>query len=110
MPWYSAIHLSCAELLHHSLISSARCCCASCFPCWLATRVLSHPSQYCALHGTQIVESSISLNMQVPDEVDAAIREADLDGDGEITLEEFEQLLTQNANDALDLFETRLKV
>ncbi|KAK9868544.1 hypothetical protein WJX84_003705 [Apatococcus fuscideae] len=45
----------------------------------------------------------------VPDEVDAAIREADLDGDGVINLQEFEEFLTSNANDALDLFETRLK-
>ena len=42
--------------------------------------------------------------------MDAAIREADIDGDGEITLEEFEQLLTLNSNDALDLFETRLRI
>ncbi len=37
------------------------------------------------------------------------MREADLDGNGEISLDEFEHLLTVNSNDALDLFETRLK-
>ena len=47
--------------------------------------------------------------MQVPDEVDAAMREADLDGNGEISLAEFEHLLTLNSNDGLDLFETRLR-
>ena len=48
-------------------------------------------------------------HLQVPDEVDAAMREADLDGNGEISLDEFAHLLTVNSNDALDLFETRLK-
>ena len=46
--------------------------------------------------------------LQVPDTVEAAIREADvLDQDGNISLEEFEALMHSADTDVLDLFDTR---
>lgn len=46
--------------------------------------------------------------LQVPDSVEAAIREADvLDQDGNISLEEFEALVHSADTDVLDLFDTR---
>lgn len=48
------------------------------------------------------------LCLQVPDTVEAAIREADvLDQDGNISLEEFEALMHSADTDVLDLFDTR---
>ena len=45
---------------------------------------------------------------QVPDAVEAAIREADvLDQDGNISLAEFEALMHSADTDVLDLFDTR---
>lgn len=45
---------------------------------------------------------------QVPDAVEAAIREADvLDQDGNISLAEFEALMHSSDTDVLDLFDTR---
>lgn len=46
--------------------------------------------------------------LQVPDTVEAALREADvLDGDGNISLEEFESLIHSSDTDLLELFDTR---
>ena len=46
--------------------------------------------------------------VQVPDTVEAALREADvLDQDGNISLEEFEGLMHSSDLDVLDLFDTR---
>lgn len=46
--------------------------------------------------------------LQVPDAVEAAIREADvLDQDGNISLAEFEALMHSADTDVLDLFDTR---
>lgn len=46
--------------------------------------------------------------VQVPDAVEAAIREADvLDQDGNISLAEFEALMHSADTDVLDLFDTR---
>ena len=46
--------------------------------------------------------------LQVPDSVEAAIREADvLDQDGNISLQEFEALVHSADTDVLDLFDTR---
>lgn len=47
-------------------------------------------------------------DVQVPDTVEAALREADvLDQDGNISLEEFERLIHSSDSDILDLFDTR---
>lgn len=47
-------------------------------------------------------------SLQVPDAVEAAIREADvLDQDGNISLAEFEGLIQSADTDVLDLFDTR---
>ena len=51
---------------------------------------------------------SLACVLQVPDAVEAAIREADvLDQDGNISLEEFEALMHSADTDVLDLFDTR---
>lgn len=44
-----------------------------------------------------------------PDEVEAALREADRDGDGELTFEEFSHLITQGHLSSLELFPSRRK-
>ncbi len=51
---------------------------------------------------------SLACVSQVPDTIEAAIREADvLDQDGNISLEEFEALIHSADTDVLDLFDTR---
>lgn len=51
---------------------------------------------------------ALLLCLQVPDAVEAAIREADvLDQDGNISLEEFEALMHSADTDVLELFDTR---
>ena len=47
--------------------------------------------------------------MQVPDTVDAALRDAHHEGKGGITFEEFEKMMLTAKDDDLDLYESRLR-
>lgn len=47
--------------------------------------------------------------LQVPDTVDAALRDAHHEGKGGITFEEFEKMMLTAKDDDLDLYESRLR-
>jgi hypothetical protein len=53
--------------------------------------------------------SSSVLHAKVPDTFEAALREADWDHDGAISLEDFEQLLKSGESERLEYFQSRLR-
>ena len=46
--------------------------------------------------------------LQVPDMVDAALREADADHDGQVDLQDFKTFLASKTDDSLSLFDSRV--
>ena len=50
----------------------------------------------------------LHLHVQIPDIVDAALREADTDHDGAVDLQDFKKFLDSKTDDSLALFDPRL--
>ena len=46
--------------------------------------------------------------LQIPDMVDAALREADADHDGQVDLQDFKTFLAGKTDDSLSLFDSRV--
>lgn len=60
--------------------------------------------------GAPVADASLSLPnpQQVPDIVDAALREADADHDGAVNMADFRSFLDSRTDDSLALFDPRL--